>query len=127
MARILVVDDHAHVRGAVRRILAKAGHEIWDAPDGTEALALLDVIDFDLIITDVYMTAVDGMELLMRSHERGCRAPVIVMSGGGYAPRGELLKLARSCGAFATIVKPFSPQELRALVQSVLEVVQPAM
>lgn len=126
MARILVVDDHAHVREAVRRILARQGHEIWDAPDGTEALALLDDVDFDLIITDVYMTEVDGTELLMRSHERGCRAPVIVMSGGDYAPRGELLKLARSCGGFATIVKPFSPQELREIVDSVLEAVQPA-
>jgi DNA-binding NtrC family response regulator len=120
MARVLVVDDHAHVRGAVRRVLTRAGHQVWDVCDGTEALRLLEVVDFDLVITDVYMTAMDGMELLARAQQRGYRMPVVVMTGGGFAPREELLKMAEACGAFATIMKPFSPHQLRDTVSAVL-------
>jgi len=116
MARILVVDDHAHVRGAVRRVLTREGHQVWDVADGEEALRLLDILPFDLVITDVYMNAMDGMELLVRAQAREISVPVVVMSGGGFAPREELLTLARACGAFATIVKPFSPHELRETV-----------
>ena len=120
MARILVVDDHAHVRGAVRRVLIREGHQVWDVPDGAEALRLLDILDFDLVLTDVYMSAMDGMELLVRAQQLGIRTPVVVMSGGGFAPREELLAMARACGAFATIVKPFSPHQLRDTVSAVL-------
>jgi len=120
MARILVVDDHAHVRGAVRRVLVREGHQVWDVPDGEEALRLMDILNFDLVLTDVYMNAMDGMELLVRAQQRGFRMPVVVMSGGGFAPREELLTMARACGAFATILKPFSPHELRDTVSSVL-------
>lgn len=120
MARILVVDDHAHVRGAIRRVLSRVGHEVWDVPDGADALELLEVMEFDLVVTDVYMTGVGGMELLARSRQRGCRAPVIVMSGGGSVPRRELLALAGESGAIATLVKPFSINDLRAVVNGVL-------
>ena len=121
MARILVVDDHAHVRGAVRRILAREGHQVWDVPDGEEALQLMDILNFDLVLTDVYMAAMDGMELLVRAKQRGFRMPVVVMSGGGFAPREELLAMARACGAFATVLKPFSPHELRDTLGAVLQ------
>lgn len=120
MARILVVDDHAHVRGAVRRVLVRAGHQVWDVPDAEQALRLLDILNFDLMITDVCMTAMDGMELLVRAQQRGVRVPVVVMSGGGFAPREELLTLAKACGAFATMVKPFSPHQLRDTVSAAL-------
>ena len=120
MARILVVDDHAHVRGAVRRVPIREGHQVWDVPDGEEALRLLDILTFDLVLTDVYMSAMDGTEFLVRAQQRGIRVPVVVMSGGGFAPREELLTMARACGAFATIVKPFSPHELRDTVSAVL-------
>ncbi len=120
MARILVVDDHAHVRGAVRRVLTRHGHQVWDVSDGGEALRLLAILPFDLIVTDVYMSGMDGMELLSRAKAQGYRQPVVVMSGGGFVPREDLLRMARACGAFATVVKPFSPSQLRDTVESVL-------
>jgi len=120
MARVLVVDDHAHVRGAVRRVLAKDGHEVWDVPDGTEALELLAILPFDLVITDVYMTVVGGMELLVEARRRGHALPVVAMSGGGFASREAALGMAKSCGAAATLLKPFSPCDLRNTVSSAL-------
>jgi two-component system response regulator TctD len=82
VAKILIVDDYEQIRAAARRVLARDGHEIWDVPDGVQALELLDIIAFDLVLTDVYMAAVDGIDLLARLQQRGYRVPVIVMSGG---------------------------------------------
>lgn len=70
MARVLVVDDRAHVRGAVRRVLVQGGHQVWGARNGAEALALLDAIAFDLVVTNVYMWVADGMESLARLPNR---------------------------------------------------------
>lgn len=120
MGKILVVDDHEQTRAAARRILAKDGHEVWDVPDALQALELIAITPFDLVLTDVYMAAVDGMELLVRIQQRGLRVPVVVMSGGGYATREDVLALAASCGAVATLAKPFTPQQLRDTVTALV-------
>jgi DNA-binding NtrC family response regulator len=121
VAKVLVVDDEAGIRSAVRRALVSVGHEVWDVPGGTEALPLLDVVDFDLIITDVYMDAVDGMELLMRVQQMGLRVPIVVITGGGHASADDILDMARRCGAAATLDKPFTPRQLRETVARAIE------
>lgn len=120
MAKVLVVDDNAGMRAAVRRTLVKDGHEVWDVPGGEEALPLLDIVPFDLVITDVYMAAVDGMELLTRIQQWGRPIPVMVISGGGYASADDVLDLASKCGAAATLDKPFTPRQLREAVTRAL-------
>ena len=120
MAKVLVVDDDAGIRAAVRRTLVSLGHEVWDVPGGTEALSLLDMIPFDLVITDVYTDAVDGMELLVRIQQMPVRIPVVVISGGGYASTDDVLDLAKSCGAAATLDKPFTARQLRETVAPLL-------
>jgi CheY-like chemotaxis protein len=126
MAKILIVDDYQQIRSAVRQILAKDGHEIWDVPDGVQALDLLEIITFDLVLMDVYMAAVDGMELLRRIQQRGHRAPVVAMSGGGFASREEVLAMAKACGAVAILAKPFTPKQLRETVRPLLKPPPPA-
>ncbi|MGA2384573.1 MAG: response regulator [Gemmatimonadales bacterium] len=121
MAKILVVDDEAQVRSAVSHMLTNLGHEAFDAPDGAEALRLLDAIRFDLVIADVYMPAADGMELLVRIHQRDPRLPVIMISGGGFMSREEVLAMADSSGATATLDKPFTPGELRETLEPLLK------
>ena len=54
MAKVLVVDDDAGIRAAVRRTLVAEGHEVWDVPTGGEALPLLDTIPFAVVVTDVF-------------------------------------------------------------------------
>ena len=120
MAKVLVVDDEAEVRGLLRRMLTTLGHEVWEAPNGTEALRLLDTSPFDLVITDVYMAEVDGMELLVRIQQRGLHMPVVMISGGGYKSREEVLEMAASCGAVATLEKPFSLEQLRLTIEPLL-------
>jgi len=126
MAKILIADDHQETRAAARQILAKDGHEIWDVPDGVQALDLLDIVAFDLVLTDVYMAAVDGMELLTRIKQRGHRVPVVAMSGGGFASREEVLALAEECGAVAILPKPFTPKQLREMIEPLLKTPPPA-
>ena len=118
---MLVVDDEAEVRAYLRRILTKAGHEVWEAPDGTEALRLLETRAFGLVITDAYMAEVDGMELLVRIQQRGLHMPVLMISGGGYMARQDVLEMGKSCGAVATLEKPFSPEQLRATIEPLLK------
>lgn len=120
MANVLVVDDDETARRAVRRMLANFGHNVWDVADGDQALRLLADSRFDLVITDVYMAAVDGMELLLRIHQRGFDMPVVAISGGGIIATDEILAMARRCGAAATLSKPFTPQQLRDTVEPLL-------
>ena len=104
MANILVVDDDETARRALRRILGKLGHQVWGVADGDQALRLLTDSRFDLVITDVYMTSVDGMELLLRLHQRGLEVPVVAISGGGVIATDEILAMAKGCGAAANAV-----------------------
>ena len=120
MAKVLLVDDAADVRRSVRRALIKLGHEVWDVPDGSDALPLLDVVSFDLVITDAYMAGVDGMELLVRIQQRGNPVPVVMISGGGHLPRERVLAMAQGCGAVATIEKPFTTEQLRQTIDPLL-------
>jgi CheY-like chemotaxis protein len=120
VANVLVVDDDAEVRGFVGRVLGKLGHRVTEATEGGEALRLMDTTVFDLILSDVYMVEMDGMELLVRIQQRGIRVPVVVISGGAYATKEEVLKMAASCGAVATLEKPFTPAQLREVVERLL-------
>jgi DNA-binding NtrC family response regulator len=77
-------------------------------------------VPIDLVITDVYMAAMDGMELLVRVQQRGIKVPVVVMSGGGFKSAEEVLAMASSCGAVATLDKPFTPAQLREAIEPLL-------
>lgn len=120
MAKVLVVEDDAGIRAAIRFALEPIGHEVWDVPGGTRALPLLDVVPFDLVIVDVYTDAVDGIELLKRVQQMGLRLPVVVISGGGYESADHVLDVAKACGAAATLDKPFTPRQLRETVARAL-------
>jgi len=121
VANVLVVDDEAGVRTNLRRMLANLGHEAWDAADGAEALRLLDGIRFDMVIADVYMAEMDGMELLVRIQHRGLKIPVVMISGGGYLASEEVLAMGKACGAVATLDKPFTPKQLRKTIEPLLK------
>lgn len=122
VAHVLVVDDDADVRAVVRKVITRLGHQVWDVADGKEALRLLESSPVDLIISDVYMADMDGMELLVRIQQLELKVPVVVISGGGYKPRDEVLKMAAACGAVATLDKPFTVEQLRDTVEPLLPV-----
>ena len=121
MADLLVVEDDEAVRSAVGRILREAGHSVAVAEDGAAALSHFESQPVDLIVTDVYMPDMDGVEFLIRLGQLETTVPVVVISGGGWASAGDVLERARALGAAATIEKPFDPDGLIGVVEAVLE------
>jgi DNA-binding NtrC family response regulator len=121
MARILVIDDDPAIRHTVERVLARASHVVESFEDARVALDALQDEQPDLIITDVYMPEMDGIEFLLSLREAEPDLPVIVTSGGGSASAEHLLTDAGYLGATATLTKPFEIDQLLELVRSVLE------
>ena len=119
MARILAVDDSAAMRQMVGITLAGAGHEVHQAADGREALAIAELQKFDLVITDVNMPVMDGLTLVrhLRNLPSYRGVPLLVLTTEATTER----KLeGKSVGATGWLVKPFNPDRLLATVATVL-------
>ena len=117
MAKILFVDDDEAVRYALGKYLRRAGHDVCDAEDGERALALVAQERFDIVITDVIMPNVEGMELITRLSREQPSLPIIAISGGGRVGRAEYLSLTKFLGANATLEKPVDEEALLELIQ----------
>ena len=119
MARILIIDDDAAVRGTLRTLLQKAGYETLEAPDGREGSQMLDGVD--VVITDLLMPEVDGVDLLSLIRKSGLDVPVIAMSGGGRVDPRSYLEVAKALGAYAAFAKPFDLDVMLATVREAIE------
>jgi DNA-binding response OmpR family regulator len=116
MATVLVVDDEPIVREVVVRYLAREGHDTLEAADGAAARNEIERSDPDLVVLDVMLPGLDGLELC-RWIRRRSELPVIMLTArGDEADRIVGLEL----GADDYVTKPFSPRELAARVRSVL-------
>jgi DNA-binding response OmpR family regulator len=114
--RVLVVDDEARIRAVVRGYLEREGFEVSEAPDGEHALRAHDAFEPDLVVLDVMLPGVDGVEVLRQLRSRS-EVPVILLT----ARSEEVDKLVGlSMGADDYLTKPFSPRELVARVKAVL-------
>lgn len=120
MARILVVDDDAAVRGTVRKILERAGHTVVEADDGRSGLAQYRTARADLVITDIFMPDEDGLAFLRAIRKERPRPKVIVVSGGDATGRLDMTEHARLLGALQVLRKPFELQELLDVVDHAL-------
>ena len=120
MAQILIVDDDPSLLRTLRRILEDAGHEVTEESDGARALRRFAGHPSDLVITDIYMPEMDGIEFLMRLRECFPEAKIIAMSGGGFLEKESVLEGARALGAVRVLPKPFDADEVDRLVASVL-------
>jgi len=121
LARVLVVDDDAGVRYTLREILASAGIEVDEAADGVEALGRLDARPASLVVTDLRMPRMDGMELLRRVQARAPAPRVVVITAHGSERQAVD---AMKAGAYDYFRKPFDNDELLAVVRRALESVR---
>lgn len=112
MARILVVDDEEADRVVLRTILERANHQVWVAKDGAEALSQFQGNGIDVVVTDLQMSNVHGLELITILRELSPKPEIIAISGTGESQ----LDMARLMGASRTLQKPVRPEVLLAMV-----------
>jgi len=115
--RILVVDDEPMMTQLLQRCLEDKGYRISTAADGREALGLLKADDYDLLITDVRMPRLDGLQLLKAAKDLFPRLPVIFISGYGEA---ETVVAALKAGAENFLAKPLDLETLERVVEQTL-------
>ena len=118
MARILVVEDDPGVRSLLTSLLKAEEHEAVPASNGQEAMKALDGQSFDLMLTDLRMSPIDGLQLLKHVQEGRPQFPVILMTAHGTV---ETAVEAMKVGAYDYITKPFKLDELLMTVQRALE------
>ena len=121
MVTILVIDDEPAVRQALCRVLTAAQHEVIEAEDGRSGLEQYEACHPAVVIVDIMMPDVDGIETIRSIRRTGNPAIVIAISGGGASDPGTcLLNMAARLGANATLRKPVRAAELVQTVERLL-------
>jgi CheY-like chemotaxis protein len=116
MSLILVVEDGALFRGIIKEILEIEGHHVSGAASGEEAVRLCQGVTFDLVITDIVMPGMNGLDLISFLRRFHPNLPILAFSGASET----LLDEASARGATRVLVKPFSSDELLATVNKIL-------
>ncbi len=116
MSRILVVDDDTAVCAAIKLVLEQDGHDVILANNGRAGVNAAENEPFDIVICDIFMPGMDGIESLHAFHQMKPDLPVIAMSGfmfrDGQSPAPDYLSLSTKLGAARSLRKPFRPHEL---------------
>ena len=116
---ILIVDDSETVRQVLKLALGNAGYQVVEAEDGFDALAKLSGAQIDMLITDLNMPNMDGLELIKKVREEGKQrfTPIVMLTTESSE---EKKKAGREAGASGWIVKPFKPEQLLKVDKMVL-------
>jgi CheY-like chemotaxis protein len=124
VASVLVIDDDAAARTTIKLLLEREGHDVAVAADGRAGVAAIETGDFRLLIVDIFMPGMDGIETLRAVRERQPDLPVIAISGAPFsaAPaRGaDFLAMAVKLGAVRSMQKPFKPRDMIKAIEECL-------
>lgn len=119
--KILIADDEDMFAIMLQRSLAMFGYEVIRARNGREALRLYDPATVGLVLTDLIMPDMEGLELIVALRKANPAVKVIAMSGGGRNHPQAYLAIAEKVGAVRSLAKPFTITELVATVQESLD------
>jgi DNA-binding NtrC family response regulator len=119
-ARILVVDDDSAVCRMLEMALEIAGHDVVTILDARTAISYLESNMVDLVITDLVMPDIEGIEVIMRVSHVQPTIPIVAISGEGAEGPEEYLSIARLLGAHRTLSKPFDCRQLVDVVDELL-------
>jgi CheY-like chemotaxis protein len=124
MASILIVDDDKAVQIITKLMLEREGHDVTCASDGPRALHIFRSTDFDLLIIDIFMPEMDGLETMKLAHQCRPEVPIIVISGhavsSAAAPAPDFLAMSTKLGAVCSLQKPFKSAVLLSHVDRCL-------
>src|SRR5450432_3918998 len=117
---ILLIDDEALVRQTLTQVLENEGYEVHCAPEGREGLRAFHKRQPDLVISDIIMPEMEGIETIMELRILSRDCPIIAISGGGRLGKADFLAVAKKLGATATLNKPFETEDLLRTVANCL-------
>lgn len=125
MASILIVDDDLAIQAVIRLLLERDGHEIVVASDGLKGLKIFETGKFDLLVVDIFMPGMDGLETMRLVHQQKPEIPIVVISGRPVSSKSgagpDFLTMAVKLGAISSLQKPFKAPALRAMISRCLE------
>jgi DNA-binding NtrC family response regulator len=119
--RIMVVDDDPGIRRSLQMLFSRAGFQVIQAADGSEAVRLWRDVGADLVVTDLHMPNKDGIQTILELLTHTPGLPIIAMSGGGQTKRLDLLGNLSLLGPVLTIEKPFTLNEMMQVVGRALK------
>lgn len=120
MARILVIEDDQSYRSMLRYMIERAGHQVVDASNGVNGLAIYRDEPADLVITDIFMPHKGGLDIIRQLREVDPDVKVIAISGSALSGPEDHLEAASEMGAHRVFSKPFRRAELLAAIDDVL-------
>lgn len=120
MLRLLLIDDNAMLRKALRIALGQMGYAVTEAANGAEALARFREQPVPLVVTDIVMPEKEGLETVRELRALAPQVKIIAMSGGGTGAAGDYLRMAKILGADRVLQKPFSDDDLAAVIRELL-------
>jgi DNA-binding response OmpR family regulator len=120
MARILIIDDDPHTRELLRLVLEHESHEVVEASNGREGMALFRAAPTDLVISDILMPEQEGLQTIRELRREFPEAKIIAISSARPGGRMNFFQAATLLGAQRTLRKPFDLDELRQAVREVL-------
>ena len=126
MANILLVEDQPVTARIIETMLAIAGHAVTWRENGVEAIAAFKASTPDIVITDIVMPEMDGIELIHTLRKMAYAVPIIAVSGGGPGSDFSSLEIARHVGADDAIRKPPSNEQLLSAVERCLVMIDSA-
>jgi len=121
MAKILVIDDEQQAREMMKEMLAREGHEVVVAAEGSEGIRIFREQKPDLVVTDLIMPKKEGIETIMELKSIIPGIKIIAVSGGGRYDPKDSLKMAKDLGADLVFKKPFERKVFIAAVKELLK------
>ena len=122
MTKLLVVDDNADTRQSMKLLLERAGYEVDVAQNGARAVEMQRALSAEILITDIFMPELDGLETIERFRREFPAVKIIAMTGGGMNfNRENYLLSADVAGADAVLRKPFEKSTLLQALQKVVD------
>jgi DNA-binding response OmpR family regulator len=119
--KVLLIEDDVRVRETLEIILCRHDHDVRVALDGQQGLALFAAWKPDVVVTDIIMPEVEGIETIMTIRRQAPDAAIVAMSGGTRLAATDYLEIAKELGADVTLRKPIRSEELLAAIDAACE------
>ncbi len=117
MAKIIYIEDDDNVRYAISKLLTKNGHSVIEATNGFEGIELIKKSEVDIVLTDIVMPVMEGMELIAHLVKEYPGLPIIAISGGPRFGTTDYLTFATRMGATEILPKPINEEKLLEYIE----------